>query len=200
MEDVDNKIEELSKKANLDKLGVPEAVIMMGLGLAVLMFGYRIKKIAFFIIWFILGFNLVLWLLPTINNLIPEIANSGLYQNLLPIGGGLLLALLGFSVEKICVGGICFAATMLITVQYFGAEMQYLAIGGIVGVILAGVAVTLMKPATIIATSLVGAYALTLSILKVNPEIDFGVMYWPMIFGITAVGAIFQFMTTKRIQ
>ena len=79
MENVDNKIEELSKMANLDKLGVPEAVIMMGLGLAVLMFGYRIKKIAFFIIWFILGFNLVLWLMPTINNAIPEIANTELY-------------------------------------------------------------------------------------------------------------------------
>ena len=79
MENVDNKIEEISKMANLDKLGVPEAVIMMGLGLAVLMFGYRIKKIAFFIIWFILGFNLVLWLMPTINNAIPEIANTELY-------------------------------------------------------------------------------------------------------------------------
>ena len=200
MDNVDNKIEELSKMANLDKLGIPEAIIMLGLGLAVLMFGYRIKKIAFFIIWFILGFNLILWLLPTINDLIPDIANSELYQNLLPIGGGLLLALLGFSVEKICVGGICFAVIMLITVQYFGTEMQYLAIGGIVGVIMAGVAVTLMKPATIIATALAGAYALTLSILKLNSEIDFGVMYWPMILGITAVGALFQFLTTKRVS
>ena len=200
MENVDNKIEELSKMANLDKLGVPEAIIMMGLGLAVLMFGYRIKKIAFFIIWFILGFNLVLWLMPTINNAVPEIANSELYQNLLPIAGGLLLALLGFSVEKLCVGGICFALVMLITIQYFGTDMQYIAIGGIVGVIAAGAAVTLMKPATIIATALAGAYALTLSILKLNPEINFGAMYWPMILGITAVGALFQFLTTKRVS
>ena len=111
-----------------------------------------------------------------------------------------MLALLGFSVEKLCVGGICFAVIMLITIQYFGTEMQYLAIGGIVGVIMAGVAVTLMKPATIIATALVGAYALTLSIFKLNPEIDFGAMYWPMILGITAVGALFQFLTTKRVQ
>ena len=200
MENVDNKIEELSKMANLDKLGVPEAIIMMGLGLAVLMFGYRIKKIAFFIIWFILGFNLVLWLMPTINNAVPEIANSELYQNLLPIAGGLLLALLGFSVEKLCVGGICFALVMLITIQYFGTDMQYIAIGGIVGVIAAGAAVTLMKPATIIATALAGAYALTLSILKLNPEIDYGTMYWPMILGIAAVGALFQFLTTKRVS
>ena len=46
MENVDNKIEELSKMANLDKLGVPEAIIMMGLGLAVLMFGYRVRVLS----------------------------------------------------------------------------------------------------------------------------------------------------------
>ena len=200
MDEVNNKIEEISKMANLDKLGVPEAVIMIGLGLLLLVFGYRIKKIAFFIIWFILGFNLVLFLMPTINNALPEIASSELYQNLLPIAGGLLLALLGFSIEKICVSGICFALVLMITVQYFGAEVMYLAIGGIIGVILAGVAVRLMKPATIIATAFAGAYTLTLSILKLNPGIDFGVMYWPMILGIAVVGALFQFLTTKRVQ
>lgn len=200
MDNVDNKIEEISKMANLDKLGIPEAVIMLGLGIVVLLFGYRIKKIAFFIIWFILGFNLVVWLLPTINDLVPEIAASELYQTLLPIGGGILLALLGFSIEKLCVGGICFVLTMLITIQYFGTEMQTLAIGGIVGVLMAGLAVIVMKPATIIATAVAGAYALTLAILKLNSGIDFGTMYWPMILGIAAIGSIFQFLTTKRVK
>ena len=59
MDNVDNKIEEISKMANLDKLGIPEAVIMLALGAVVLLFGYRIKKIALFIIWFLLGFNRV---------------------------------------------------------------------------------------------------------------------------------------------
>lgn len=200
MDNVDSKIEEISKFANLDKLGVPEAVIMLGLGAAVLLFGYRIKKIAFFIIWFLLGFNLMMWLMPTINGVVPEIAASELYQTLLPIGGGLILALLGFTIEKLCVGGICFALVMVITVQYFGAEMQTLAIGGIVGIIAAGLAVTIMKPATIIATAVAGAYALTLAIMKLNASIDFGTFYWPMILGIAALGSIFQFMTTKRIR
>lgn len=200
MDNVDNKIEEISKMANLDKLGIPEAIIMLGLGAVVLLFGYRIKKIAFFIIWFILGFNLVMWLLPTINDLVPDIAASELYQTLLPIGGGVLLALLGFSIEKLCVGGICFVLTMLITIQYFGTDMQVLAIGGIVGVLVAGFAVMVMKPATIIATAVAGAYALTLAIMKLNAEIDFGAMYWPMLLGIAAAGSIFQFLTTKRVS
>lgn len=200
MDNVDNKIEEISKFANLDKLGMPEAVIMLVLGAAVLLFGYRIKKIAFFIIWFLLGFNLMVWLMPTINNLVPEIASSELYQTLLPIGGGLILALLGFTIEKLCVSGICFVLTMLITIQYFGTDIQVLAIGGIVGVVVAGVAVMVMKPAVIIATAVAGGYALTLAIMKLNTDINFEAMYWPMLLGIAAVGSIFQFLTTKRIR
>lgn len=200
MDNVDNKIEEISKFANLDKLGMPEAVIMLVLGAAVLLFGYRIKKIAFFIIWFLLGFNLMVWLMPTINNLVPEIASSELYQTLLLIGGGLILALLGFTIEKLCVSGICFVLTMLITIQYFGTDIQVLAIGGIVGVVVAGVAVMVMKPAVIIATAVAGGYALTLAIMKLNTDINFEVMYWPMLLGIAAVGSIFQFLTTKRIR
>lgn len=197
---VDDKIQEISKAANFDKFGVPEAVIMLGLGLAVLFFGYRIKKVAFFIIWFLLGFNLMIWILPTINDLVPQVANSELYQNLLPIAGGLILALLGFSIEKLCVGGICFVLVMLVTIQYFGTDMQVLAIGGIVGVIAAGAAVTLMKPAIIVATAVAGGYALTLAIMKFNTGIDFEAMYWPMLLGISAIGAVFQFLTTKRIS
>lgn len=172
---------------------------MAGLGLAVLLFGYRIKKIAFFIIWFILGYNLMEFLMPTINSAIPQIVENQLYQILLPIGGGLLLALLGFSIEKLCVGGICFGLVMIITVQYFGTEMQTLAIGGVVGIIAAGAAVMLMKPAIIIATSLAGAYALTLAVLALT-ELSAGLYYWPMIIGVTVIGSIFQFATTKRID
>ena len=92
-------IAELSSRIN--NFGLPELLIMAGLGLAVLLFGYRIKKIAFFIIWFILGYNLMMFLMPVINGAVPQIADSQLYQVLLPIGGGLLLALLGFSIEKV---------------------------------------------------------------------------------------------------
>lgn len=200
MDNVDNKIEEISKMTNLDKLGIPEAVVMLALGAVVLLFGYRIKKIAFFIIWFLLGFNLMGMLMPFINQNVEVVASSDLYQTLLPIGGGLLLALLGFSIEKLCVGGICFVLSMLVTVQYFGTDIQTMAIGGIIGVFVAGFAVMVMKPATIIATAVAGAYALTLAIMKLNTDINFEVMYWPMLLGIAAVGSIFQFLTTKRIR
>ena len=177
-----------------------ELIFMIALGLAVLLFGYRIKKIAFFIIWFLLGFVLTGYLLPTITQISPPVVSEPLWQNLLPIAGGLLLALLGFSIEKLCVGGICFVLIMLITMRYFGTDMTTLAIGGVIGVIGAGLGVTLMKPATIIATSGAGAYALTLAIFALFPKLDLAVYYWPIIIGLTAIGSIFQFMTTKRVK
>ena len=184
----------------IEHFQTPELIIMLGVGLAVLLFGYRLKKITFFVIWFLLGFLGVTYLMPEILKLSPEIANSDLYQNLIPIGGGLLLALLGFSIEKLCLGGICFALTMLISVQYFGTEMQTLAVSAVVGVIIAGVAVMLMKPATIIATATMGAYAITLAILALVPNLDFGEFYWPLVISIATIGSVFQFLTTKRIS
>lgn len=185
---------------NLDfsNFGTPEKIIMAAVGLLLIFFGYRIKKVAFFLIWFILGYNLMGLLMPIINNAVPQIAESSLYQILLPIGGGLLLALMGFSIEKLCVGGICFALTMLITLQYFGTEIQALAIGGVIGVIAAGAAVTLMKPATIIATSVAGAYALTTAVLALFPGISKETFYFIILAGAALVGSAFQFITTKK--
>lgn len=173
---------------------------MAGLGLAVLLFGYRIKKIAFFIIWFILGYNLMAFLMPMINNAVPEVASSSLYQTLLPIAGGIVLAMMGFSIEKLCVGGIAFALMMVIAIQYFGTDMQVLAIGGLIGVLFAGFTVMMLKPATIVATALAGAYAITIAILALATNLNFAGYYWPMIIGLTAVGSIFQFITTKRLS
>lgn len=178
----------------------PELIIMLGMGLAVLLFGYRLKKIAFFVIWFLLGYLGITYLMPEITKIWPDVASNDLYRNLIPIGGGLLLALLGFSIEKLCLGGICFALTMLIGVQYFGTEMQTLAITAVIGIIAAGAAVMLMKPATIIATAAAGAYAIALAVLALVPNLSFGDYYWPLIIGVTVVGSVFQFLTTKRVS
>ena len=89
------------------------------------------------------------YLMGPINGWMPQIAGDALWQNLLPIAGGLLLALFGLTIEKLCVAGIVLGVTMMITTQYFGTDTQTLLIGLVVGVILAGVAVAMMKPAII---------------------------------------------------
>ena len=175
-----------------------QSLIVAAVGLAVLLFGYRIKKVAFFIIWFLIGYNLMMLLMPIINGAMPEIATEKLWQILLPIAGGLLLALLGFSIEKLCVAGICFFLVMLITVQYFGTDVLTLAIGAIIGVFAAAAATAMMKPAIIIATSIAGAWALTLALLNIFEVIDAAVFFLPLIAAFAILGAIFQFATTKH--
>lgn len=170
-----------------------------GAGLALMLVGFRIKKAAFFILWFILGYVASGYLLPIINNALPEIAESTFWQGLIPLIGGLLLALMGFMIEKIALGGVVFGLTLMMTAQYFGTEMQTMLIAGIVGAVLAGVSVMMMKPATIIATSVGGAYALTLAILAIaSGSIDAETAFWPMIIGFSALGSIVQFISCKH--
>ncbi len=177
-----------------------ESIILIGIGLLVLLFGYRLKKLAFFIIWFLIGYNLMIFLMPALNGLVPQIAENNLWQLLLPIAGGLLLALLGFSIEKVCIAGICFFLVMMITIQYFGTDLPTLAIGAIIGAVAAAAGTALIKPAVIIATAIAGAYALTMAVLNIFPDVSMEVFYFPMIGIFAFIGAIFQFMTTKDID
>lgn len=193
---MDNKLREIEQKVR--GMEMYESLIMAAIGLAVLLFGYRIKKIAFFIIWFLIGYNLTMLLMPAINGAVPQIAESALYQILVPICGGLLLALLGFSIEKICVAGICFFLVMLITVQYFGTDVPTLAVGAILGVVAGAAATAMMKPAIIIATALAGGWALTVALLEIFPTISKEIFYFPFIVAFALLGAIFQFATTKH--
>lgn len=195
---IDPKID--LNKTIIEPLKPYETVIALLLGFVVLLFGYRIKKIAFFIIWFLLGYFLVSYFMPSINQMVPQIADSSLYQALVPVGGGVLVAFLGFSVEKFCVGGIGFVLTMLATIQYFGTEMAILAVGGIVGIIVAGLAVVLMKPAIIVLTSCAGAYTMAHALFTLMPDIDQQIYYWPILVGLVLIGSIFQFVTTKNVS
>ena len=74
-----------------------------------------------------------------------------------------------------------------------------IAIGAVVGVILGALAVTLMKPAIILATAIAGSYAMTLALLAWFPEISREIFYFPMLGGFAAIGAVTQFMTTKHL-
>lgn len=195
---IDSKID--INKSIIEPLKPYETVIALLLGFVVLLFGYRIKKIAFFIIWFLLGYFLVSYFMPTITQMLPQVAESSLYQTLIPIAGGLLAALLGFSVEKFCIGGIGFVLSMLVTIQYFGTEMTTLAIGGVVGILVAGAAILLMKPAVIVLTSVAGAYAMIYAIFTLMPDLDQQVYYWPFLIGLVVIGSVFQFLTTKKIS
>lgn len=182
------------------KMATWELWVVAAIGLGLMLAGYRVKRVAFFVIWFIIGYTLMGYLLPIINSAMPDIANNELWQWLLPLAAGLLVALLGFSIEKFCLGGICFGLVIMITAQYFGTEMQTILVGAVIGVIVAGAAVMLIKPAIIIATAVAGAYLMTVSLLFLFPDISETIYYWPMLLGASVIGSVFQFLTTKRMS
>ena len=174
-----------------------EIILGLILGLFICLFGYRLKKIVFFVAWFLIGYMITQSLMPTIITGIPIIADSGLWQTLLPVACGLLLSLIGFMIEKMCVALLCLAATVMFAINQFGWDGQVIIIASIIGVVLAGFAVMLIKPATIIVTSAAGALAVTNSILAIATSLSSDTYHLPILLGVTAVSAIFQFVNTK---
>ncbi len=180
-----------------------ELWVMLLVGILLMFAGYRIKKIAFFIIWFLLGYNIVGYFLPQIIKMVPQVGEAQIWQILVPVGGGLLLALLGFSIEKVCISGVCFVLTMLIAIQQFGTGIQVLSIGGVVAVVMAGIGVMLMKPATIVATAVAGSYAMTMALIVLALQMggwEWSQYYWPILLLGAGIGSLVQFFTTKHVS
>lgn len=177
-----------------------ETILILILGIFVSLFGYRLKKSIFFIAWFLIGYSLMTKIMPFINDSVPSIATSELWQWLLPIAGGLLLSLVGFSIEKICVALLCFSATIIFAINHFGTGAETLIIAAIIGVVLSGIAVTLMKSATIVITSIIGTLAATPALFELITELDKNTYYTPVLIGIGVIGIIFQFVNTKRLE
>ncbi len=176
-----------------------QIIISFILGLFVCLFGYKLKKVVFFIAWFLIGYTLMLKLLPIINSNAPVIAESTIYQTLLPIGGGVILSLLGFSIEKFCVSLLVCFSTIAIGISQFGMSWEVAGISAVIGVILGAFAVRLMKPATIIVTAAAGSMVVTNALLALVTSIPHEPYYIFILIGVAIIGALFQFKNTKHI-
>lgn len=175
-----------------------EFIIALVLGLFACFFGYKLKKVIFFIAWFLIGYTIMTKIMPYINDNAPMIAESELYQFLLPIAGGVLLSMFGFSIEKLCVALLAFFAVVAFAINQFGISGEVLAVAAIIGVFAGALATTMMKPATILVTAIAGGIVAADSIMKIFPGIPYAQYYYLIFLGITAVGAIFQFVNAKN--
>ena len=187
----------------LARVGTPEVIVLLVASLLILFLGFKIKKIGFFILFFILGYNLVSNFLPMIYEGFPILKEQQIWQYLLPTAGGLLLGLLSFSIEKFCVSMLVFFFTLTFTIDNFGTATQTIVIGAAIGAVLGGLSSLIIKPAIIIATAIGGSYGVTISIIyfirMINGDsIDVNLFFYPMLGGIAAIGAIVQFLTTKH--
>lgn len=175
---------------------IPTEIITIIIGLFLLFFGYRLKKIAITIIWFIVGFWLVQQFIGYIH------IESQLWQFIICCLGGLVLGVFGMTIEKFAVFvtvGVTFGMSVM---QTFGpaADWTLPAIAVAVGVVAGVIAAGLIKPMVIIATSIEGSYlALTYTLSLLNVAKPEG-LYPVALLAIAAVGIVFQWNSCRNIE
>ena len=175
-------------------ISIPTEVAALIIGAFLLLFGYRVKKIAITIIWFIVGY----WL---VSLFVDKIIADQMWQFILQCVGGLLLGMFGMTIEKFAIFvtvGVTFGMS---AIQNFGPVTDWTlpAIAVAIGVVTGTIGVWLIKPMVILATSVEGARLVIVSALALlgwaQPE------YYIVIFlALAAVGAIFQWNNCRRIE
>lgn len=181
----------------MDLSAVPiELIVAVLIGLLTCFAGYKIKRVAFAIIWFIIGY----WLVKTY---LPNLIEDPFWQWILQVAAGALLSLIGLSVEKLAVS---FTAGIIVTsfiLQHFGPATDWVlpAIAIAIGVVAGAIAVALMKPAIIIYTAFFGANLLATAIVSLVPEeARFAGLDLVLLGAIGAGGAIYQFKSCKNME
>lgn len=177
----------------MENIAQYEALIAILLGIFLCLFGYRIKKVAFIVIWFIIGYYLASLAVPYLN--VEE-----LWQHVIPIGAGILLGMLGFSIEKFCVFAVAaFSVSTTIIESFQLNEFLPIALAIGAGIIVGCIAVSFIKPVGIVTTSLSGAKLIAkyvVSGLSLSHEPYFLVI----LAACTIIGIIFQFKTCRHIE
>lgn len=173
-----------------------EIIISILIGAALCFFGYRLKKVAFAVIWFMVGYFAV-------KTYFPHIIEDQFWQTVLQIGVGALLSLIGLTIEKLAVAGTAAVVVASFVLSHFGPATDWVlpAIAITAGVVAGAVAVSLMKPAVIIFTAIFGADLLASVVISFIPDAGSMPYLSLIIFAVLAVvGISFQFNNTKHIE
>ena len=176
---------------------VPGAIISIILGLLVCFFGYKIKKLAFFIVGFIIGYNLGLKVPPE------WYVGNDIITAILPFLTGIFLSLVALTAEKICISLIVGIFVFFAAINFQGGifSLQTVIIAAIAAAIAGCIAGFLVKPASIIATAIIGAYYVGIN--TVGLSIPY-ITYIPFFYIITCVlailGMLYQFKKNKGLE
>lgn len=177
----------------MESLAEYEGIIAIIIGIFLCLFGYRIKKIAFVIIWFIIGFYLM-------SLLAPKITSDEIWQLILSSGAGLLLSILGFSIEKFCIFAVAAfsVSTTLIETFRFNEPLP-IALCIVGGIIVGCIATAFIKPLGIITTSLSGARLLAKYIVA-GTQLSHEPWFLIILVASCGIGIMFQHKTCRHID
>lgn len=175
---------------------VPGAIITIILGLLVCFFGYKIKKLALFILGFIVGYSL--------GQYVPDSLYAGntLIHAILPFLTGILVSLVALTAEKVCISLLVsvFIFFLVINIRNADYSAESIIIAGIAAAIAGAIAGMLVKPASIIATSIIGAYYVGSNVISLGipgiAEIATPVFYITTC-ALAILGMLYQFRKNK---
>lgn len=174
-----------------------ELIVSILLGLVLCFAGYRLKRIAFAIICFVLGY----WAVKTY---LPNVVPDAFWQWILQVAAGAICAFISASAEKLAVGLTAGFVVFQIVMQHFGPATDWVlpCVAIAIAVVAGCVAVALMKPAVIVYTAIYGAHLIATSIVGLLPaEVNTGfpMLVWILLGALAAGGIVYQFKNTKNI-
>ncbi len=174
-----------------------ELIVSLLIGLVLCFAGFRLKRVAFAIICFVLGY----WAVKTY---LPNIAPEPFWQWVLQVAAGAVLALVSASAERLAVGLTAGFSVFQIIMQHFGPANDWTlpAIAVAIAVVAGVIAVALMRPAIIVYTSIYGASLIATAISGFLPSEtlnNFPAFTWILLGAFAAGGIIYQFKSTKHL-
>lgn len=175
-----------------------EALIAIALGIFLCLFGYKLKRVAFVIIWFAIGYFLTKYLAP-------NFTNDPNWLQILPILGGIVLGVFGFSLEKICIFAVATYAVSTTLIDAFNVDDPLFIGLAIAGGVLVGIAaVKFIKPFGIITTALSGAKLVAkysiIELATVNHPIPHNPNFFIILIAAAVIGMLYQFKTCKHLE
>ena len=180
------------------------SIISIVLGAVVCFYGYGLKKFAFALLWFIVGFKLSTGILG-----IPEVASlfdgiDPMLIQFIPLAVGLLCSLIGTAIERAAIATLSFGLTMYlaITLMQTGIipyNLMYFGLAIIIGAAVACVSVRFIKPAIIIFSAIIGAQEIATALLLLIPALNtIPAASMVLMIVLAILGSAFQFKHSKE--
>ena len=173
--------------------GVPQNIIVLVLGVLLLLFGYRLKRIAMVVIGFVVGWSIAA-------HFAPNMVADPFWQFIIKLAAGALLGIMATTIERLAIFGI---VALAVGSSFYDAVAiaepgAHIGIAIAVGVVAGVISVWAIKPMFIIASALKGAQMLSsLAALVFNIAAP-----WPLIIlvALAAVGIGFQWKDCKSLD
>ena len=177
-------------------------IIAIIIGLILAFAGYRLKRIAMSIIWFVIGYSIM-------GQFAPNLIEDPFWQMILRIAAGAILSMIGLSIEKLAVSFTTGVVVTWFIIQHFGPVTDWTlpCIAIAIGVVAGTIAVWAMKPAVIVFTGIEGANLLATNILALIPTdvlsklpFDNGLLFTIVFVIIAVVGIASQWQSTRNME